>query len=131
MQEVQKLSLKKKQNGCLTQNCTIKTSVVCVLRAEHMTVICAGYTYRCKEVCYFLSFGFNTKIQRYLTLPSQILTFTLEPKFEEKGEEKRLLGGGRWAGDKVKQQIPGALRFTRPVTIYLLSHWTTGLEAEL
>lgn len=53
-----------------------------------------SYTYRGEEVNGFLSFGFNTKIQRYHTSPSQISSFTLEPKLEEKGEEKRLVGGG-------------------------------------
>lgn len=37
----------------------------------------------------FLLVGFNTKIQRF-TSPSQISLFTLEPKLEEQGEEKRL-----------------------------------------
>lgn len=60
------------------------------------------YTYRCKEADCFLSFGFNTKIQRYHTSPSQISSFTLEPKLEEKGEEKRLLGRKRWGNRKTQ-----------------------------
>lgn len=73
-----------------------------------------------KEVNRFLSFGFNTKIQRYHTSPSQISSFTLEPKLEEKGEEKRLLGkkGGT---EKVKQQIPDARTFTCLVTFSVTS----------
>lgn len=52
---------------------------------------------------FFFLFGFNTKVQRYHTSPSQISSFTLEPKLEEKGEEKRLLGGGEWARGRRKK----------------------------
>lgn len=50
----------------------------------------------------FYPFGFNTKIQRYHTSSSQISSFTLEPKLEEKGEEKRLLGGKKRGNRKSK-----------------------------
>lgn len=67
----------------------------------------------------FYPFGFNTKIQRYHTSSSQISSFTLEPKLEEKGEEKRLLGEIKGETEKVKQ-IPGAQMFS------LLSPQATG-----
>lgn len=43
-----------------------------------------------KKSIFFVSF-FNTKIQRYHTSPPQISSFTLEPKWEEKGEENKFL----------------------------------------
>lgn len=59
----------------------------------------------------FFLFGFNTKIQRYHTSSSQISSFTLEPKLEEKGEEKRLSGGKKLGETEKVKQIPGAHTF--------------------
>lgn len=65
----------------------------------------------------FLSFGFNTKIQRYHTSPSQIWSFTLEPKLKER-EEKRE-GGHR--SSKINSRC----------SYFYLPSWATGFNAEL
>lgn len=71
-------------------------------------------TYRCQKVLGFFVclFGFNTKIQRYHTSPSQISSFTLEPKLEKKGEERDYREGGNRGNRKVVQQIPGVHHFS-------------------